>query len=346
MHTLLRRLVIALVASTLPLGALGDGAALAIPADRSQATPHRTTEHFRFFGDEAVHPILERLAGFAEERFTRMCTPIGACERVTRPIDIWVAEDAEAFAAGFPEPSPMSEWASGVTFLAQQRVILRAHGTALLTLNETFDHELAHVLAHTYSQEGGRPLPRWFHEGLAIWLSGEGVLSRLETALKAAASGHLLTFEDLARAFPNQGKNVEIAYAQSALFVKRLVRERGPAAVVGLLSDTARGADFDEAFRARFQASPGELFETVQSDLETSSSPFLFLYDGNFLWGLVTMLFLFIAWWRIRDRKRQMARLADSEDQRIAAEDMALLAARTQAAERVELDENGRPLLH
>lgn len=340
----LRRLVLALV---LVIGSIGlGGGAHALPADRSQAVPHRTTEHFRFFGDEDVHAILERLAGLAEERFERMCTPIGACDRVTRPIDIWVAEDAEGFAAGFPEPNPMSEWASGVTFLAQQRVILRAHGSALLTLNETFDHELAHVLAHTYSHEGGRPLPRWFHEGLAIWLSGEGVLTRLETALKAATSGHLLEYEALSRTFPNQGKNVEIAYAQSALFVKRLVREGGPHAVVGLLDDTARGVEFDAAFQARLGTTPSALFETVQDDLETSSSPFLFLYDGNFLWGLMTLLFLFIAWWRIRDRKRQMARLADSEDQRIAAEDMELLAARTRAAESIERDDAGRPLLH
>lgn len=316
----------------------------------TDAVPYRTTTHFRFFGDEDVQPILERLAGVAEDRFQRMCTPIGACDRVTRPIDIWVAEDAERFAAGFPEGNPMSEWAAGVTFLAQQRVILRAHGSAMLTLDETFDHELAHVLAHTYTQGDGRSVPRWFHEGLAIWQAGEGLLQRMETAMRAASSGHLLTYDELAKSYPNQGTRVEVAYAQSALFVKRMVLEKGPLAVIGILQDTGRGIDFETAFEQRLGTTPPALFARLDEALEKSSSPFLFLHDGNFLWGLMTVLFVFVAWWRLKDRKRQMARLADNEDRRIADEDMALLAERTRAAlppvQPLELDEEGKPLLH
>jgi|GEM_PF-1264696 len=340
------------------------------PLDPAAAVPYRTTEHFRFYGDEEVYPILNRLAEDAEDRFMRMCRPIAACDRIVKPIDIWVAEDAEHFAAGFPEPNPMSEWAAGVTFLAQQRVILRAHGSAMLTLSETFDHELAHVLAHTYTQGDGTSVPRWFHEGLAIWQAGEGVLQRLETALKAASSGRLLTYEELATRYPNQGGQVEIAYAQSALFVKRMVMEKGPLAVIEILQDTGRGIDFATAFEARLGTTARELFARLDEDLEKTSSPFLFLHDGNFLWGLMTVLFVVVAWWRLKDRKRQMARLADTENLRIAAEDMALLAERTRASlpedalapaseyavspdiaelppmRPIEFDEDGKPLLH
>ncbi len=327
----------------------GSGAAA---RDLSAATPYRTTEHFRFFGDADVHATLDRLAGVAEERLQRMCRPIAACDRLDRPIDIWVAEDADAFARGFPEPNPMSEWAAGVTFLREQRVILRAHGTAVLTLMETFDHELAHVLAHTYdhglAHGSARSLPRWFHEGLAIWLAGESVLSRLQTALQAASSGQLLDYEELARGFPNQGKKVEIAYALSALFVKRMVHDAGPGAVVGLLHDAGAGVPFDAAFLQRVGVTPAEHFARLDDDLEASSSPFMFLSDGNFLWGLMTVLFIFVAWYKIRDRRRQMARLAASEDQRIAEEDMALLAERTRARldRPGELDEDGKRLLN
>lgn len=326
------------------------------PSSASQGeaapTPYRSTAHFRFFGDDAVTNTLDKLADTAEERFARLCAQIDACTRVTRPIDIWVAEDAERFAAGFPEKNPMAEWAAGVTFLAEQRIVLRAHGTGVFSLMETFEHEVAHVLAHTYAPairddlpsgaEGVDPqgasgaegvehahvhwraLPRWFAEGLAVWQAGEGLVQRLETALKAASSGKLLTFDALARRFPNQGSNVEIAYAQSAIFVRRLVLASGPRAVVELLRDTSKGVDFDEAFVKHFGAPPGDLFERLSDDLEKSSNPFVFLSDGNFLWGLTTVLFLAVAWWRLRDRKRQMARIADSEDARIQAEDQAL----------------------
>lgn len=307
-------------------------ALISLSATRARAdepTAFITTTHFRFFGDEDVEGTLTRLSSTAEERLERLCTPIAACDRLTRPIDVWVAADAERFAASFPDENPMSEWAAGVTFLQAQRIVLRRHGTALFTLQETFDHEVAHVLAHTFSgARGGERMPRWFAEGLAIWQAGEGLAGRLAEAMQAASTGHLLSFEELDRAFPNEGTRVGIAYAQSALFVRKLAREAGPQALAGVLHDLGRGVAFTTSFRERFGTEPAELFERANDDLEATSSPLSIFADGNFLWGLMTVLFIFAAWYRMRDRKQQMARMADAEDQRIAAESMAVVAER------------------
>lgn len=294
-------------------------------AELMKLEPHVTTAHFRFFGLPDVHSTLEKLAAVAEDRFQHLCRPIGACERLKKPIDIWVADDAESFAAAFPDENPMSEWAAGVAFLKAQRVVLRAHGTALFSLMETFDHELAHILHHTFvSDHPGRALPRWYAEGLAIWQAGESVIDRLDAAVKAAASGKLLTFEELTQRFPNEGSRVAVGYAQSALFVRRLVKHHGVQPVVSLLHDVSTGEPFDAAFERRFGSPPGVLFEELSDALEEASNPFVFLYDGNFLWGATTVLFLFVAWMKVRDRKRQLQRLAESEADRIANEDIAL----------------------
>jgi hypothetical protein len=344
-HSPLRAfLLAALLAVTLPL-ALATGPALADvphepPTSHARRTnpahaellaqpPHVTTQHFRFFGEDDVHSTLTKLAEVAEARFQHLCTPISACNRITRPIDIWVADDAHAFAAVFPEPSPMSEWAAGVAFLGAQRIVLRAHGTALFSLMETFDHELAHVLHHSFVRD--RPLPRWYAEGLAIWQAGESLVERLDSAMRAAASGKLLTFDDLTAAFPNDGTKVGVAYAQSALFVRRLVRHHGVTPVVSLLQDVADGQAFDAAFETRFGSPPAILFEELSDALEEASSPFVFLSDGNFLWGAMTLLFLVVAWLKLRDRKRQMQRLAETESDRIANEDLALYLEREEA---------------
>lgn len=313
------------------------------PATRAAApderAPFRTTAHFRFFGDEDVEGTLTRLADSAEERLQRLCAPIAACDRLTRPIDVWVAADAERFAASFPDDNPMSEWASGVTFLRAQRIVLRRHGTAVFTLQETFDHEVAHVLAHTFAHGGGaRALPRWFSEGLAIWQAGEALAGRLNEALRAAAMGQLLTFDELDRRFPNEGVRVGIAYAQSALFVRKLARTAGPQAIVSLLHDVGQGVPFDTSFRTHFGAEPAALFERAAEDIESSSSPFSLFADGNLIWGLVTVLFLFAAWWRLRERKHQMARMSDSEDERIAAEELEVLAERERLRPRPDHD--------
>lgn len=318
--------ILIVLLATFGVGVEGSRARAADPGDGADAKPYRVTPHFRFFGDEDVETTLDNLAGTAEERLARLCAPIGACDRLTRPIDVWVAADAERFAASFPEPNPMSEWAAGVTFLKSQRIVLRRHGTAVFTLSETFDHEVAHVLAETFAtSDNMRALPRWFAEGLAIWQAGEGLAGRLDEAIRAASTGHLLTFEDLERDFPNEGTRVGIAYAQSALFVQRLARSHGPKALAGVLADVGSGTGFATAFEARFGEPAASLFDRQAEELERSSTPFTLFADGNVIWSLMTVLFIFAAWWRMRDRKRQMARLADSEDQRIAEEDMALL---------------------
>lgn len=307
--------------------------------------PHVTTANFRFFGDASVRPTLEKLAEVAEARLLHLCRPIGACDRLKKPIDIWIADDAQSFAAAFPDENPMSEWAAGVAFLNAQRVVLRAHGTALFSLMETFDHELAHILHHTFVRD--RPLPRWYAEGLAIWQAGESLIDRLDSAMKAAASGKLLSFEELTRHFPNEGSRVAVGYAQSAIFVRRLVRERGVEPVVRLLHDVADGKDFEQAFTERMGAPPAKLFEELNDALEGASSPFVFLHDGNFLWGAMTLLFLVVAWMKVRDRRRQMQRLAESESDRIANEDIALYLERQererQAAERREAVTRDKP---
>lgn len=292
-----------------------------------KAVPVITTAHFRFFGDERVHGTLTRIAESAESRLSWMCNQLQNCERVKPPIDIWVAEDAEAFARAFPGPSPMSEWAAGVAFLNEQRIVLRAHGTAVFNVKETFDHELAHVLTHVFSTEHMLRWPRWFSEGLAIWLSGESMMERMDQALRAAAGGGLLAPEVLTRAFPLEGAQVAVAYAQSALAMRWVARNAGSKGVIALLHDIGSGKAFDEAFLARVGVTPEAAIGKANERVEDSVSFFYHFWDGNLIWGLVTMLFLFVAWSRIKERRAQLRALDDAESARVIEEDQRILAA-------------------
>ena len=289
------------------------------------AVPYRITPNFRFFGDDKVHGTLNRLAETAESRLSWMCNQLGNCDRVEAPIDIWVAEDPQAFAKAFPGATPMSEWAAGVAFLKERRIVLRAHGTAVFSLKETFEHELAHVLAHTFAVDGVR-WPLWFTEGLAIWLSGESMVERLDAAMKAAAGGALLTPDELTQAFPLEGGMVSVAYAQSAFAVRWAARTAGTAAIITLLHDLGRGTPFDAAFESHIGATPAVAIETGTARIEDSTSFFYHFWDGNLIWGLVTMLFLLVAWWTLKERRTQLARLDEAETARVLAEDENLLA--------------------
>jgi hypothetical protein len=306
-------------------------AALAI-----DAPPAVTTAHFRFFGAPGVHGTLRRLADGAEARLSLMCSRLGVCASIRPPIDVWVAEDAIAFAAAFPEPSPMSEWAAGVTFLDAQRVVLKAHGTAVFTLQETFDHELAHVLTHAFMRghaDGLHHWPRWFAEGLAIWLSGEAMGERLAEVLRAAGTGSLLTPEQVVRDFPIEGSGVSKAYGQAALGVRWLVREKGAEAILSALRPLARAADFDAAFGETFGVSPEDAVARGTEPLEGGTSFFYLFWDGQLIWGAVTVLFVAAAWWRLRERRTRLAAMGAADAAAVSAEDEALLATWRQPAE-------------
>ncbi|MEZ4265816.1 MAG: peptidase MA family metallohydrolase [Myxococcota bacterium] len=285
--------------------------------DTAAATPLVSTTHFRFHAVDGTENGTRRLAASAEARYRALCAMLDACDLDAallgpdNPVEAWLAEDAEGFAAVFPDGSPMGEWAIGVAFPAQRRMVLRAHGSALFTLAETFDHELSHILLH--EAVGGRPVPRWFTEGVAIWQAGEDVLNRLTAARRAALTHSLIPMQDLTRGFPAQGAALELAYAQSALFVHWLEREYGVGALPRLVRAMREGADFDSAFAAAFGAAPETLETLWREGLESNSPAFGLIADPDFLWGLTSLLFLWAAGARMWRRRRELAEMSDGE---------------------------------
>jgi hypothetical protein len=279
------------------------------------APPLVTTKHFRFHAVPGTENGTRRVAKVAESRYRVLCAMLDACDLdpallgPDKPVEVWLADDAERFAAVFPDGSPMGEWAVGVAFPPQRRMVLRAHGSALFSLAETFDHELSHILLH--AAVGGRPVPRWFTEGVAIWQAGEALLDRLAPARRAALTRNLIPLDELTARFPAQGAPLELAYAQSALFVHWLEREFGAAALPRLVRHMRDGDEFDAAFTKAFGAPSATLESLWVEGIEASSPAVALIADPEFLWGLMSLLFLWAAAARMWRRRRELAAMPD-----------------------------------
>ena len=286
---------------------------LAVAAPEPVST--RVTEHFRLNATAGAEGAADRLAAGADARFLRLRPPLGACAAVPERIDVWLAVDAERFAAAFHGPTPMAEWAVGVAFVRERRIVLRAHGSGLFTLSETFDHEISHILLHDLTR--GRPVPLWFVEGLAIWQSGESVVQRLEAAHRAAATGRLISLADLDARFPERGVGVALAYAESGLFVRWLRQRSGALAFKQLFAALGRGIGFEGAFGEAFGASPDELAELWVTEMEATASSIALLRDGSFAWGAMVLLLLWVGVVRMRRRREAldaMGRMEEADD--------------------------------
>ena len=309
---------------------------LALVASSAAAVePVVTTEHFRFHHVEGTARNTARIAAKAEQRFQVLCRTLRVCDIAGEaPIDVFLAPDADEFAGAFHGASPMAEWAVGVAFVNEGRIVLRAHGSALFSLDETFDHELSHVLLYRGAAPGR--VPRWFSEGVAIWQAGESVLERMMPAQQAALTDKLVPLKELDRRFPARGPSVALAYAEAALFLRWSIARGGAELVPALVADLRAGVPFEEAYEARTGYALSEAEEAWKETLEGPGVFISVLSDQNVIWTLLTLLFLVTARIKIVRKRERLAQMAVEE-------------AAAQAARAAQYDASlsgGEPTLH
>ncbi len=115
-------------------------------------------------------------------------------------------------------------------------------------LPDVVRHEVAHVL--TFRAAGGRAVPRWFDEGLAMAAGRERVLEDDAREALAVLTGERLRFAQVDRLFHGGRSDANRAYALSSAFFGDLVARHGPAFPRRVLRWMAAGMPFEEAFRS------------------------------------------------------------------------------------------------
>ena len=126
------------------------------------------------------------------------------------------------------------------------------------------ERELERVLAHEFvhalvASTTTRPLPKWFEEGLAAALEDDDLL--WAEAIARRVSGRV-SLEALTGSFRDlSGEQAAVAYAVSALAVRRLLEVSGGVAIASVLSDVDEGVSFEASFAHRMQRTLKE-FET------------------------------------------------------------------------------------
>jgi hypothetical protein len=166
--------------------------------------------------------------------------------------------------------------------------------SALLT------HEVTHVLLARAA--GGRPLPRWFQEGVALLAARDWALADRERLLVGGLSGVPPSTAALERAFSGEGYATDTAYAIAGALAQELVRRHGRAAVAGIAREVAAGRPFPEAFAAvtgaglpAFEAAFWRRFRLLYRWVP-------FLTSGAALWlGVTALAMLAMARRRARD---------------------------------------------
>lgn len=168
-------------------------------------------------------------------------------------------------------------------------------------------HEVVHLALN--ARAGERPLPRWFHEGVAVSVESGWGLGSQARLLLAAARGPAI--DDVQALFASEAApETTTAYLLSAALVEDVRRRHGLAVPGAIAGRVAAGASFDEAFRL-------ETGETVHAAAANAWTVYRglrwmpILTSATSLWGWILLL-AFVAF-AVRLRRRRQKRWEEDE---------------------------------
>lgn len=131
---------------------------------------------------------------------------------------------------------------------------------------------LRHALAHLALDEalGGKPVPRWFHEGYAVHFSGEDAALRAEQLSVASLRRELLELRQLEEHFPAEPPQRSVAYVEAADFLRFLAAPSSSGRFAEMLAKL-RGAEpcskagaCSPTFEGAIGGAYGESFASVE----------------------------------------------------------------------------------
>jgi tetratricopeptide (TPR) repeat protein len=198
----------------------------------------RTAHFTALFEAPADEPLARQVVERLEAAYWRIGVALGAYP--PRPITV-VLYTREQFA----DITRLSAW-SAAAYDGRIRVPLGGALEQPKELDRVLSHEFVHAMVAIL---GGRTVPAWVNEGLATVLEPGDPSDMEATPVRTNVRPEL---SKLHRSFVGlSARDAEIAYASAARAVRRLIEQGGVAALVALLGDLARGAQFASAFQQR-----------------------------------------------------------------------------------------------
>ncbi len=154
------------------------------------------------------------------------------------------------------------DWGIGVALPSKQMIVIKSPDR--FNLNKSLEQLLAHEFAHlavAHKSFLNEP-PRWLNEGVAMYVSMEWNWSDNVAMGKAGVFGQFIDLQDIELVNRFYESKAQIAYAESYLAVKFMLKHYGNDAVRIFLEQISRNKSVDEAM----YAATGSTMDEFQSD--------------------------------------------------------------------------------
>jgi peptidase MA superfamily protein len=228
------------------------------------------------------------------------------------PIEVRIVSEPAEMALVVPEGAAPPAWSHAVAYPEWDMVVLplrHRDGRPVEDLDIVLEHEISHLALRRALE--GKPVPRWFSEGIAVIQSEGTSLNRSSVLWWAAFTDSLKPLREIER-YPESHTAVTLAYAQAADFFGYLLREEGWFNVRVLLRYMRRGSTFEEAFENVYGRSVPQMEKRWRERLTGGWGWVSLLTGAGAIWGAITLLFI-LAYVSVRRQQRQ--RLAQMEEE-------------------------------
>ena len=179
-------------------------------------------------------------------------------------------------------------------------------------------HEVGHILV--YRAADGSPVPRWFNEGLALFVGRPWRLEDRSRVSWALLRRGRTALAELDRLFGTSRAAANHAYALSGAFVQDLVRRNGPEAAGRILGGVSQGLEFEVAFEQSIGLTLSEAEESFWNRYTFWYRWIPILSSSVTLWIAITLLFLLAALGR-RRRNAELFERWETEERRLSPPD-------------------------
>jgi hypothetical protein len=171
----------------------------------------------------------------------------------------------------------------------------------LIDLERYIPHELVHLLLDQRSDSGTTWIPAWLAEGMATLVEKTPLVAQRQSLEDAIQQGDLIPIIDLCASFPVAEDQAQLAYAESASFVRYLLDVYGQGGLNTLLDAYREGTTCDGAVLRVYQRSLSQLDSEWQRSVGVGFSWTRWqVYVGI---GAAVLLGAVITFWLLRPQR-------------------------------------------
>lgn len=244
-------------------------------------------------------PIKARLQSFDRKRLSDVVRLVGL-SNPGPPIRVELATESSDRAWDVPP------WIAGFALGATDTVVVfpaRSPSYPHNTLDDVLRHEVAHVLIHRAS--AGRPVPRWFNEGLAMAAERGWRFGDQRQLLYQLVFGARPSLYQLDRLFQGSQADQTRAYLLSGALVRELLNRHGETVGGKILERMGNGTSFESAYLDVTGQSTADAESEFWNRQRVWTTWMPILFSQETLWMAVTVLAILA----IRRRRQKNAEI-------------------------------------